>query len=69
MATISELPVLTLPQENTVLSEEAMTLGTMITELEEKRNEADLTIHKLRVIRQAILEKSEELQMELPIDS
>ena len=44
-------------------------LKGMIDELEEKRNEADLTIHKLRVIRQALLEKSEELQMELPLDS
>ena len=69
MSDISEIPVLTLPEENSVLSDEAVTLGTMISELEEKRNEADLTIHKLRVIRQAILEKSEELQMELPIDS
>ena len=69
MSDISEIPVLTLPEENSVLSDEAVTLGTMISELEEKRNEADLTIHKLRVIRQAILEKSEELQMELSIDS
>jgi|TARA_R100000700_G_scaffold4040_3_gene7181 hypothetical protein len=69
MADISEIPVLTLPEENAVLSSEAATLETMISELEEKRNEAELTIHKLRVIRQAILEKSEELQMELPIDS
>tara|TARA_R100000005_G_C4999983_1_gene206796 strand:+ start:3238 stop:3447 length:210 start_codon:yes stop_codon:yes gene_type:complete len=69
MADISEIPVLTLPEENEVLSSEAATLETMISELEEKRNEAELTIHKLRVIRQAILEKSEELQMELPIDS
>jgi hypothetical protein len=69
MSNISEIPVLTLPEENAVLSSEAATLETMISELEEKRNEAELTIHKLRVIRQAILEKSEELQMELPIDS
>jgi hypothetical protein len=64
-----DLPILTLPAENDILSQESNTLKGMIDELEEKRNEADLTLHKLRVIRQAILEKSEELQMELPIDS
>ena len=69
MSNVSDLPVVTLPEENTVLSEEAASLETMISELEEKRNEAELTLHKLRVIRQAILEKSEELQMELPLDS
>tara|TARA_R100001443_G_scaffold81639_1_gene88618 strand:- start:7594 stop:7803 length:210 start_codon:yes stop_codon:yes gene_type:complete len=69
MPDVSDLPVVTLPEENKVLFEEAASLGTMISELEEKRNEAELTLHKLRVIRQAILEKSEELQMELPLDS
>jgi ribosomal 50S subunit-associated protein YjgA (DUF615 family) len=64
-----DLPVLTLPAENAILSQEVDMLKGMIDELEEKRNEADLTLHKLRVIRQALLEKSEELQMELPLDS
>ena len=64
-----DLPVLTLPAENAILSQEGDMLKGMIDELEEKRNEADLTIHKLRVIRKALLEKSEELQMELPLDS
>ena len=58
MPDVSDLPVVTLPEENKVLFEEAASLETMISELEEKRNEAELTLHKLRVIRQAILEKS-----------